>query len=323
MAAIEPEIAMINRIMRSDLAEINSPALRKVLEHAALNGGKRIRPALTIFAARLTTHPHELPDSIYRLAVAFEYLHTASLLHDDVIDHADHRRGNASANSLWGNTPVILAGDYLLARAMLLAGTVADANCLGLIGQALIAMTEAEFLQLETSRAENPSEEDYFAVLQGKTGALIAAACEAGALLAAATPRQQNAIRIYGNNLGLAFQLVDDLLDYLGDPEQTGKPAGNDLCEGKMTLPLIHALQRADAADRSCIQQLFAMGKSDRSARLDEVRAIIEKHDGFTYTREKASLLVRAALDELEQFPSCPAREVLAKLADYVLTRKK
>jgi octaprenyl-diphosphate synthase len=323
MAAIEPEIARVNKTMQADLAGVGSPLLAEMLEHAILNGGKRIRPALTVFAARLAMFPSEPPESIYQLAIAFEYLHTASLLHDDVIDHADQRRGSASANYLWGNTPVILAGDYLLARAMLLAGTVADAKGLGLIGQALTAMTEAEFLQMETARTANRSEENYFAVLRGKTGALIAAACEAGALVAGISPRQQSAIRTYGSNLGLSFQLVDDLLDYLGDPQNTGKVVGNDLHEGKMTLPLIHVLQQGQEEDRLYLEQLLTLKKDDRSAHLERVRAIIERSGGFAYTRETAARLLSTAVAELEHFPPGWAREVLTGLADYVLNRKK
>jgi octaprenyl-diphosphate synthase len=323
MMAIEPEIARINDTMRADLANIGSPLLAEMFGYAVLNSGKRIRPVLTVLSARLTAFPEPPPENIYQLAITFEYLHTASLLHDDVIDHADQRRGHASANFLWGNSPVILAGDYLLARAMLLAGTVADAQCLGLIGQALTRMTEAEFLQMETVRTSDRREENYFAILDGKTGALIAAACEAGALVAGASPRQQSAIRTYGNNLGLAFQLVDDILDYLGDPHQTGKTTGNDLHEGKMTLPLIYVLQQGRSEDRLYLEQLLKLKKDDRSAQLERVRAIIESNGGFAYTRKKASQLLATAVAELENFPQGQPRSTLAGLADYVLNRNK
>jgi octaprenyl-diphosphate synthase len=322
MAAIEPEIAKIDETMRADLAVIGSTPLFEVLEHAIFNGGKRIRPALTIFSARLTT-AEALPEDAYRLAVTFEYLHAASLLHDDVIDHADQRRGNASANALWGNSTVILAGDYLHARALLLAGTVADGRCLDLIGRATTAMVEAEFLQMETVRDGDRSEKNYFNVLHGKTSALIAAACESGTVLAGASTRQQAAMRTYGNNLGLAFQLVDDLLDYLGDPGQTGKKVGNDLHEGKMTLPLIIALERARKEDRSFLEQILTLKSDDRAAQFERVRAVIERCDGFRATRDKAAALLRTAITELEHFPPSPVREVLAGLATYVLSREK
>ncbi|MDA8164045.1 MAG: polyprenyl synthetase family protein [Desulfobacteraceae bacterium] len=322
LATLEPETAKIDAAMRADLAGIGSPPLLEILEHAIFNGGKRIRPALTIFAASLSG-AGTLPADTYRLAIAFEYLHAASLLHDDVIDHADQRRGNASANALWGNSTVILAGDYLHARAFLLAGTTAGAQCLDLLGRATAAMVEAEFLQMDTAREANRAEDNYFAILRGKTGALIAAAAEAGAVLAGASARQRAAMRTYGGNLGLAFQLVDDLLDYLGDPRLTGKKVGNDLHEGRMTLPLLIALRQAEGEDRSFLEQILSLKSDDRAAQLERVRGAIERNGGFSATRDQAAELIRTATAELELFPPSPARQVLAALAAYVLARKK
>ncbi|MCK5339427.1 MAG: polyprenyl synthetase family protein, partial [Desulfobulbaceae bacterium] len=217
---LKPDRETIDATMRSELSSIDNSLLSEVIQHGIFNGGKRIRPMLTVLAARLCS-----PDAfsaandsgqkvtqLFLLAIIFEYLHGASLLHDDVIDRADTRRGKPSANALWGTTPVILAGDYLHTRAMVLAGTAGNTRCLQTIGHATAAMIEAEFLQMQNADHHNLSEKDYFDVLNGKTAALIAAACKVGAIAAEGTEDQCQALESYGANLGVAFQVVDDLL---------------------------------------------------------------------------------------------------------------
>ncbi len=334
LALVQPDIDRINETMRSELAETGNSLLVQILEHGIFNGGKRIRPLLTILAARLcafTGMPEGLapedelqpPVNLYRLAMVFEFLHGASLLHDDVIDNAGERRGNPSANAVWSNTHVILAGDYLHTRAMTLAGVIGGGHVLSLIGNATSAMIEAEFLQIQTAEGINLSEENYFAVLRGKTGALIGAACEVGAYFADASEEYQAALRTYGNALGLAFQVVDDLLDYLGDRQKTGKAVGNDFVEGKMTLPLIYALNNCPQKEGDDIMVLLRGESDERQAHIDLARRFIEKHEGFTYARQGAETLVEAAIEALTVFPDCQARKNLEGLAHYVLTRKK
>jgi octaprenyl-diphosphate synthase len=334
LALLKPEIEVINDTMHKEFELINNPLLQEVVNYAVFNGGKRIRPLLTLLAARLCAfckmpegiaQEEELtpPIDLYRLAMIFEFLHAASLLHDDVIDHASQRRGKPSANTVWDNTHVILAGDFLHASAMTLAGTVGDSKTLDIIGNATTSMINAEFLQMQTAITQNLSEENYFAVLRGKTSALIGSACEVGAYFTDASPEQQAALRTYGDALGLAFQVVDDLLDYQGDPEKTGKAVGNDFVEGKMTLPLIHALENASDDEKKFILDLLRDEPHTRHDHIKKVHNFIKKHNGFTYSKQGAEALVEAALESLTIFKDCQAKNTLIGLADYVLSREK
>ncbi|MEW6501554.1 MAG: polyprenyl synthetase family protein, partial [Thermodesulfobacteriota bacterium] len=258
---------------------------------------------------------------VVSLAMVFEYLHAASLLHDDVIDRAELRRGRETANRLWGNAAVILAGDYLHARAMELAAAHGGIECLHLVSQAVRAMVEGEFLQMRVAAERNDSEANYFAILQGKTAALIAAACEAGIVVAGGTLDQRRALRTYGTNLGLAFQIVDDLLDYLGDPQETGKAVGNDFQEGKMTLPLLLALTDEKRGPR--LLALLAASPGARQASFGEAQALLAASGGLAAARAKAENLIAEAIAALKSFPDNTARQTLTGLACYVLTRNK
>lgn len=330
---LQADIDQINETMRSELQQTDNSLLSEILQYSVFNGGKRIRPVLTMLASRLCTYatlPEGLaseeelhpPRNLYRLAMIFEFLHCASLLHDDVIDHAASRRGKPSANEVWGNSHVILAGDYLHTRAMTLAGTIGGSQILAIIGNATSAMIASEFLQKQTVDSINTSEENYFSVLRGKTGALIGAACEIGALYVEAGPEYQAALRTYGNALGLAFQVVDDLLDYLGDPQKTGKAIGNDFVEGKLTLPLIHTMQNCTQQEHDFILELLKKKPAEREGRTEEIRAIIDRNNGFSYAREGAETLVEAAIEALQIFSDCQARKNLEGLARYVLIRQ-
>lgn len=317
---IRPETEKIDLIMGQDLsAAIDNPLLSEVIEYAVFNGGKRIRPLLTILSAGL--EGHNSPD-LYRLALTFEYLHAASLLHDDVIDHAEERRGRKSANQVWSNTHVILAGDFLHSHAMRLAGTVGDIPCLKVICRAAAAMVESEFLQLQNAETQETAESYYFAVLRGKTAALIAAACESGAIFAGCTTDKRQALALFGTNLGLAFQIIDDLLDYLGDGAKTGKAVGNDFQEGKMTLPLLYALKGDNNGSRE-LKNLLANPAAERSNYFARARDIIAEAGGFTTARQRAVSLIDEALAALSIFPSSTAKDTLRALSHYVLERDK
>ena len=326
IARLKPETAKIDAAMRQDLASIDSPRLKEVLEYAIFNGGKRIRPLLLILAARLCApQADDGPGSgLYRLALAYEYIHAASLLHDDVIDHAESRRGRATANRVWDNTHVILAGDFLHSRAMWLAGSLGGVDCLAALSRATAGMVEAEFLQLANAEEMSRSRERYFAALTGKTGLLIAAACESGAIFAGAGDELRRALAVFGNNLGLTFQIVDDLLDYLGDEGKTGKAVGNDFKEGKMTLPLLLALETATAPDRARLLKWLAAGSAEeRRLALPEAREIIDRAGGFTTARRQAEALTKDALDALAPFAGRPELSTLKALTAYVLKRDK
>ncbi len=335
LSLLQPESAKINQAMEQELAVIENPLLAKVIHYAIFNGGKRIRPILTVLCARLCVidkipegfaSEEELvaPENLYRLATVFEYLHGASLLHDDVIDNAGTRRGKKAANLKFGVTPVILAGDFLHSLAMTLAGQIGGVQLQAAVGQAVSAMIEAEFLQLESVSAQKLSEENYFQILRGKTGALISTACLGGGIYEkAADEKQLAALNLYGNALGLAFQVTDDLLDYLGDSSKTGKAVGNDFVEGKMTLPLIHALNVAEEKEKKEFLEILNQGVEQRIAHIDDARFFIEQHHGFSYAREMAETLVETAVGALDIFPDSQVRNVLSGLAGYVLTRKK
>ena len=219
--------------------------------------------------------------------------------------------------------PVILAGDYLHAHAMALASEVGGPTAMALIGRATAAMVESEFLQMHNAQEIFISEESYFQVLRGKTAALIAAACEAGIAHNQGSAEQRSALRTYGANLGLAFQIVDDLLDYLGDPTKTGKAVGNDFQEGKMTLPLIKTLERAEAKDREVLIGLLKAAPQERSRQLAAAHGIMEKYQGFSLARTQAESLLAQALAGLAIFGEAPAKEPLTGLAHYVLSRDK
>jgi octaprenyl-diphosphate synthase len=317
---LKAEAATIDAAMEADLVAVQSPLLHEVLRHALFQGGKRIRPLLVRYSASLIGEP---PAHVNTLASVFEYLHAASLLHDDVIDHADLRRGKETANRLWGNEAVILAGDYLLARAMELVAAFGGAECQRLVSEAIRRMVEGEFLQMRVAETRNASEASYFAILQGKTAALIGAACEVGIVFAGGTRQQRRALRTYGTNLGLAFQIIDDLLDYHGDPNETGKAVGNDFQEGKMTLPLLMALANAGGADRARLEALLAATPETRRAAFAEARRLLDASGAFANARAKAETLITEAIASLAIFPDTAARQVLTGLAGYVLTRTK
>lgn len=320
---IQAEAEKINRVMRDDLAAIEDTSLAEIVDYALFNGGKRLRPILCILAARLCG---ARDNKAARLAIAFEYLHAATLLHDDVIDRADTRRGRRAANLVWGRTPAILAGDYLHARSMYLVGQLGRGDALDIICRTTAAMVEGEFKQLHNARNFNQSEADYLAVVEGKTALLIAAVCEIGARFAEGTEQQVAALKSYGAALGTAFQITDDLLDYLGDPEKTGKGVGNDFCEGKMTLPLIHALDNAANPERQAIMNLLAGEPEQRRQAIARIIPFIEQHNGFQYARQRAKELTDRAIRELEPFKAeelTTYKNILIGLACFVLNREK
>jgi len=317
---IRRQAAVLDKVMADDLARTGDPELAEILRQALLAGGKRIRPLLVIVAAGLVDRHCTTRQALHSLAIAFEYLHAASLLHDDVIDGAEQRRGQPAANTVWGNSRVILAGDYLHARAMSLAGTIGGADCIAIIGRATAAMVEAEFLQHRLAEKKAESITDYFRVIEGKTAALIAAACETGAVFAGADEAGRAALRTYGANLGLAFQIVDDLLDYLGDPASTGKAVGNDFLEEKMTLPLLLALESTGDQGRQKI--LAALTRPAEHKDFDLMRDLIDQADGFTAARDRAATLIDEAIGVLAPFDDGPEKSLLTGLAFYVLNRQ-
>jgi octaprenyl-diphosphate synthase len=328
LGTLKPEIDIVDRTMQADLQnlagkELIPSSLVEVLEHALFNGGKRIRPLLCVLTAGLCGNKNK---AIYRLAIAFEYLHVATLLHDDVIDHAETRRGRPAVNTLFGLTPAILAGDFLHARSMFLVGALGGKRSLELICRSTEAMVTGEFLQLANVQNFNQSEKDYFAVINGKTALFVGAVCEIGGIFAGADANETEGLKTYGANLGKAFQIQDDLLDYLGDPAKTGKTIGNDFCEGKMTLPLIHALKTAGKAESGFLLGLLKGNKKERRAKLEEAKSIISKNGGFEYSRLIAEKLIAACIAGLNILKTKQNEQIFATLtglARYVILRDK
>jgi octaprenyl-diphosphate synthase len=324
LAEIKKEAALVENQMYLDLNELRpviDHLLAEILDYGLFNGGKRIRPLLVVFASRLCGNNGD--DEVYRLACAFEYLHAATLFHDDIIDSSDTRRGSSTVNRKFGTTEAILAGDFLHAYAMSIVGQFSGNEGIRVFCEATTGMVDGEFMQLRHCENHNLSELDYHGVIMGKTGLLISAACVIGAMYGGGDREQILAMQTYGENLGCAFQIIDDLLDYQGDPSKTGKAVGNDLIEGKMTLPLILTLNNAADADKKYILAILAdIGRRGES--VDEVCGLIEKYNGFTLAREKAEAAVVTACSALQIFHKTALfeSELLEGLANYVLTRQ-
>jgi octaprenyl-diphosphate synthase len=324
---VRQEAAKIDAFMAEDLTARETqldPLLTEILRYGLFTGGKRIRPLLVVLAAGICGG--ERDRSAYRLGCAFEYLHAATLFHDDIIDTSATRRGKPSVYRRYGINAAILAGDFLHAWAMAIVGELTGREGLAVFCQATTGMVDGEFLQLRNAQRLNLSEEDYSQAIMGKTGLLIAAACEVGALFAGAAKEQAAALRAYGEHLGRAFQIIDDLLDYQGDPRKTGKAVGNDLNEGKVTLPLILALSKAGTFEKARLLEIF----SDHEARrrgFAEVSQLIEGGGGFSGARQRAEAAVAGAIASLEHFVIADQggteRELLVALAGYLLTREK
>lgn len=327
LQVLQKDIARVNDTIAADVDELQSTydgQLTEILRYGLLGGGKRIRPLLTVICARLCDSScSSSADNIFKLAIAFEYLHAATLFHDDVIDQADTRRGQPSVYKAFGVEAAILAGDFLHARAMEIIGTYGGVECLQVFCRATSTMVNGEFLQLRNSRNYNQSEEDYLRTIEGKTALFISAATEIGALASSAGQEKRQALAEYGRNLGYGFQIVDDLLDYQGNVDKTGKATGNDLAEGKMTLPVIIAVQRAEKADRERLLAILQDEKK-RVGAFSEVSELIEKYNGFQLTREKAKQFLHKAALQLEGLTDEGGNlAILKTLAEYVLAREK
>ena len=321
---IQPDREKIEQVVTADLREISTAMdmkLMEILEYGLFSGGKRFRPLLAVVAARMAAKDSS---NAYRLAIAFEYLHLATLFHDDVIDRAETRRGKATVVKQYGISAAILAGDFLHARSMEIVGRYGGIEALEVFCSVTRGMVHGEFLQLRNATNFNQSAEDYFAAIHGKTALLISAAAEIGGIIGGASAQQRQALREYGTNLGYGFQIADDLLDYLGDEKKTGKAVGNDLAEGKMTLPIVYALELAGDNDRQRLREILRSVEERKSA-FREVKRIIEKYNAFARTRTKAEFCIAKAIEALSVFlPDKKAEvDILTGLAAYALTRDK
>ena len=303
---------------RKDL-ESDVPLIRKVGEYVLSSGGKRVRPALLLLAARLCGYQG---DKAVPLASVVEFIHTATLLHDDVVDSATLRRGLASANTLWGNEASVLVGDFLFSKSFSLMVGVGSLDILRVLSDATTVIAEGEVMQLLCTGEIDLTEERYLDVVRSKTAILMSAACESGAILGGASPERQKALADFGMSLGIAFQLMDDTLDYIATEEDFGKSIGHDLEEGKITLPLIHTLRQCNETERSLIEAV--VDKDEMT--LEEFRTVsglVSQYGGITYTVDAARRNIDNCCSHLELFEASSVKSALCSLADYVVTRNK
>jgi len=299
------------------VVRIDDAELARVVVQPLQTRGKGLRPAIALLAARASGDPH--PGKLIALAAAIELLHTATLVHDDLVDAAPLRRGNPTISHLWGTGLAVLVGDYLFAQAAFLAAQTENVRTMRLFAQTLVAISRAEMEQAIGARLQQPAAEDYYRHIHGKTAALFAAAAEGGAILAGAPESLVISLRDYGLNLGMAFQIVDDVLDFTGDEVELGKPRGSDLRQGTVTLPTIYFLEEhpGDEVVRRVVQC---------QATPEEVRSVVEQIRHST-TIERAYTTAAGftaqAKAMLESLPHSPYRQALADLADYVTERRR
>lgn len=281
-------------------------------------GGKRLRPMFVLLSGGLCGYTGE--KAVVHSTVV-EYIHAATLLHDDVVDDSDTRRGNLSANAKFGNPVSVLVGDYLFAKSFSLMSAHSGADIIRAVSEATRYLAEGEILQLMHIGNINLTEEEYFDVIFRKTAALISACCQIGASLGNAPPHQKRALEVFGRKIGIAFQIVDDLLDFVADEKTLGKPAGHDMVEGHVTLPLIHAYRRATPAEKAFLTGAVADGEAASKGWLRTL-ALIKKYDGIAYASQMADRHRKEALEAVESaFAPGLYLDALTGLADYVINR--
>jgi octaprenyl-diphosphate synthase len=318
LALIGEDLKNVELQFKKDL-QSDVPLIRKVGEYVLSSGGKRIRPALLLLCAKLCGYRG---DRHVPLASVIEFIHTATLLHDDVVDNANLRRGIASANTLWGNEASVLVGDFLFSKSFSLMVADGDLNVLKVLSAATTIIAEGEVLQLICTSDMDISEERYIEVVKCKTAILLSAACQAGAILGKAAPAQEEALRDFGLALGIAFQVVDDTLDYVAREEQFGKSIGHDLEEGKITLPLIHTLKQCTPVEREQIAEIVGKDILDKSD-FQTVFGLVHRYGGIEYAVARARDYIATAKACLEEFAGSPCKDALLDLSDYVVTRVK
>ncbi|MGJ8526534.1 Octaprenyl diphosphate synthase [Halomonadaceae bacterium LMG 33818] len=314
-APVADDFLAVNRTIQERLAS-DVPLVETIGHYIVESGGKRVRPLLVLLAARALGYEG---DKHVLLAALIEFMHTSTLLHDDVVDESHMRRGKTTANDEWGNAPSVLVGDFLYSRSFQMMVDVGSMDIMAVLSGATATIAEGEVLQLTNIGNASIDEADYFRTIQGKTAMLFEAASHTGAMLTQSSAEQIEALQLYGRHLGLAFQLVDDLLDYQGDADAMGKNVGDDLAEGKPTLPLIHAMKHGNEEDAALIRKVIEQGGG--LDHLEEVLAIIARTGSLEYTREKALDMRDRALKNLEHLPESSYKEALTILAHQAVER--
>jgi octaprenyl-diphosphate synthase len=307
----------VNDLIRDRMASEHAPRIPEVTAHLVEAGGKRLRPMLTLAAARLCGY--DGPYHVH-LAATVEFIHTATLLHDDVVDESAQRRGRPTANLLWDNKSSVLVGDYLFARSFQLMTETNNMRVLAILANASATIAEGEVLQLTAAQNLATDEGIYLQVVRGKTAALFSAATQVGGVIATAPDAQVQALFDYGDALGIAFQIVDDLLDYQGDPNATGKNIGDDFRERKLTLPVIKAIAKGDAAERAFWTRTIEKGKQD-DGDLEHAVSLLNAHGTLDETKAEALAWAEQAKTALNTLPDHELTQMLRDLADYVVAR--
>ncbi len=316
-ALVAEDLEQVNQLIQQRMVSEHAPLIPELAAHLVGAGGKRLRPILTLAAARLCGYEgaHHI-----RLAATVEFIHSATLLHDDVVDESALRRGQATANILWGNKPSVLVGDFLFSRSFQLMVETESLRVLEILSNASAIIAEGEVLQLSMVNKISEDDSIYMQVIRGKTAALFEAATQVGGVIAGVSPEQEAALATYGDRLGVAFQLADDALDYGGLEARIGKSIGDDFREGKATLPVIRAYQAADAEERAfwkrCIEK-----RDQTDDDLDHALKLIAKHGALEATLMEARDHIDAARSTLKAFPESPVRQALEDVAEFVVAR--
>jgi len=317
----------ILRLTARDMAGVNDIILEKarsdvdlipeLARHLIDSGGKRMRPMLTLASAKLCGYDGQ---GHVKLAASVEFMHTATLLHDDVVDESDLRRGKVTARLVWGNQASVLVGDFLLGQSFKMMVEVGSLGALRILSNAASVIAEGEVMQLGTAKNTRTTEEEYIAVIEAKTAALFSAAAEIGAVIAERPQSEQSALRAYGMNIGLAFQLIDDALDYSGEQAKIGKSIGDDFREGKVTLPVVLCYRRGDQTERAFWDRTIAGGEAT-DADLDLAIAQMEKYNAIRETIDRAAHYGKLARSSLLPFADSPAKIALNGAVDFCVSR--
>jgi octaprenyl-diphosphate synthase len=311
---IADEMRAVDEVIRVRLHS-DVVLVRQVAEYIVGSGGKRLRPALVLLAAGACGYSG---NAHYQLAAVVEFIHTATLLHDDVVDDSDLRRGRATANSLFGNPASVLVGDFLYSRAFQMMVELRNMRVMDVLANATNTIAEGEVLQLLNVHDPDLDEDDYLRVIRYKTARLFEAAGQLGAIVSQASREVEEGLARYGMHLGTAFQLIDDVLDYSGDHGQTGKNLGDDLAEGKPTLPLIFVMKKGTPAQRDLIRSAIEHGGLEE---FQPVLTAIQESGALAYARRKAELEAQSAVAALAALPNSPARDSLIQLAAFAVSR--
>ena len=309
----------IRKMEESFKGYFHSPVtlIPEISDHLISSGGKRFRPLLLLIASDLCGYRG---DRRYPLSAVVEFIHTATLLHDDVIDHAETRRGKPSANRVWGNSASVLVGDFLYSKSFQLMSADGDISVINLLSNTTNIMAEGEVLQLQKCGDIDITEKECLSVIEKKTAVLISAACAVGALISRAPEAKIEAMARFGMRVGMAFQLTDDTLDYMAAEEEFGKAIGMDLKEGKITLPLIHTLRKCSPEERKRIKKTVRDSAKDGHA-IGGITALISRHRGVEYALEKARTYIEEAKTYLEPFEDSQAKRALLTISDYIINR--